>query len=98
MLSDNCGDNSSIIVIDDSIIDLDKTEESVKSINDSAMEEECDPEDQLSSLYGTRPPMPECEELPLEYNVIMELFYLCTNQNPEDRPAAGSVCNMFDEK
>lgn len=102
-MSDNCGENSSVIEIedniveDDSIIDLDKTEESVKSIQDSEIEEE-GIEDKLATLYGTRPPMPECEDLPIEYNVIMELFYLCTNQNPEDRPSAGSVCNMFDEE
>lgn len=98
-LADNCGDDSSVIEIDDSIveeetsiIDLDKTEESIKSIDDSQME------DKLSALYGTRPPMPECEDLTIEYNLIMELFYLCTNANPEDRPSAGSVCNMFEEK
>lgn len=102
-LSDNCGEDSSVIEINDSIvevdssvIDLDKTEESVQSINDSTIEGD-EEEDKISMLYGTRPPMPECEDLPIEYNVIMELFYLCTNENPEDRPAAGSVCNMFDE-
>lgn len=119
--SDNCGEDCSVIEIDDSIveedssiidldktnesiqkdssiIDVDKTNESIKSINDSNMDDDIEEDDKLALLYGTRPPMPECEDLPIEYNVIMELFYLCTNQNPEDRPSAGSVCNMFDEK
>lgn len=98
-LSETGADDSSVIEIDDSIAEVDTstvdlTDDSYRSQNDSL----ATAEDNLSPLYGTRPPMPECEDLPIEYNVIMELFFLCTNQNPEDRPSAGSVCNMFDEK
>lgn len=37
---------------------------------------------------GTRPPLPQAFDLSDEYNVVLELFYLCTNSAPEERPSA----------
>ncbi|XP_005189380.2 lymphokine-activated killer T-cell-originated protein kinase [Musca domestica] len=41
-----------------------------------------------SVAYGTRPPLPQAFELSEDYNMVMELFYLCTNQEPSHRPSA----------
>lgn len=40
------------------------------------------------AAYGTRPCLPHTFELHHEYNVIIELFFLCTNTDPGDRPTA----------
>ncbi|XP_075146408.1 lymphokine-activated killer T-cell-originated protein kinase [Haematobia irritans] len=37
---------------------------------------------------GTRPALPQALDLNEEYNIVMELFYLCTNNLPADRPTA----------
>lgn len=74
-------------------------ESSKDLINDSQLEDESVmDDDEMVQLYGTRPPMPESDELSEEYNVIMELFYVCTMQDPEDRPAASGLSTMFDDK
>ncbi|XP_073828511.1 lymphokine-activated killer T-cell-originated protein kinase [Musca autumnalis] len=51
-----------------------------------------------SRPYGTRPPLPEAFELSEEYNLIMELFYLCTNQDPNSRPSAKVIHNSLTTK
>lgn len=44
---------------------------------------------------GTRPPLPQAFELTDEYNIIMEIFYCCTNEIAEDRPTAGTIWTML---
>ena len=45
--------------------------------------------------YGTRPPLPEVFDFDDEYNVIIELFYVCTNSSPDDRPTAKVIVNSL---
>ncbi|XP_050330827.1 lymphokine-activated killer T-cell-originated protein kinase [Bactrocera neohumeralis] len=44
---------------------------------------------------GTRPPLPQAFQLTDEYNIIMEIFYCCTNESAEDRPTAKTIWTML---
>lgn len=68
----------------DEIIDLDGSE---RTDEDESLDSE--------ALVGTRPPLPEAQELSDEYNVAVELFYVCTNEEPEDRPSAASLSELL---
>lgn len=57
--------------------------------------EDSDAEEGEEVEYGTRPPLPECAKLGAEYNVVVEIFYICTNEEPEDRPSAGTLAKML---
>lgn len=72
-------------------IGLDDDEEEDDSDNDDGDDDEVDLE-----LCGTRPPLPESAELGDEYNVVVELFYVCTNAEPDDRPSAGELVKLLD--
>lgn len=50
----------------------------------------------IQTVLGTRPPLPEATSLSEDYNIVVELFYMCTNTNPEDRPTAKSISNSFE--
>lgn len=50
----------------------------------------------LEQAYGTRPPLPVAFQLSDDYNCIVELFYLCTNALSEDRPAARTIWQCFE--
>lgn len=52
----------------------------------------------LGMLYGTRPTLPQAFDLGNEYNIVMELFYLCTNEIPADRPSASIICTSLRDK
>ncbi|XP_013117362.2 lymphokine-activated killer T-cell-originated protein kinase [Stomoxys calcitrans] len=52
----------------------------------------------LSDLaYGTRPQIPQALELSDDYNIVMELFYLCTNNLPIDRPTAKIIFSSLNQ-
>lgn len=55
-------------------------------------------EEDGEELYGTRPPLPESVELGDEYNVVVELFFVCTNAEPDDRPSAGELVKLLDAR
>ncbi|KAM7362084.1 lymphokine-activated killer T-cell-originated protein kinase [Cochliomyia hominivorax] len=42
----------------------------------------------MEMAYGTRPALPQAFDLNEDYNIVIELFYLCTNSCPDDRPSA----------
>lgn len=67
------------------------------SFNDDSINSEYNPGNLtlLQMAYGTRPALPESFELTDDYNTVVELFYLCTNSNPEDRPSAKIICNSL---
>lgn len=46
-------------------------------------------------LYGTRPPLPEAFILTDEYNKIVEIFFACTNELPENRPSAKYLVTLL---
>ncbi|XP_023297860.2 lymphokine-activated killer T-cell-originated protein kinase [Lucilia cuprina] len=64
--------------LDDTESDISDNEDDDKPGNFTLME----------MAYGTRPPLPQAFELNDDYNIIVELFYLCTNSAPDDRPTA----------
>lgn len=45
--------------------------------------------------YGTRPIISSQNELPDEYNVIFELFYICTMMDYDERPEAKELVKNF---
>lgn len=49
----------------------------------------------IETAIGTRPPLPQAVTLSDDYNTVIELFYLCTNANPEDRPSAKCIQDLF---
>lgn len=51
--------------------------------------------DPLSAYLGTRPLIPSQYDLSDEYNPIMEMFFLCTNELAEDRPAPGYLATFL---
>ncbi|ALC49394.1 CG8173, partial [Drosophila busckii] len=80
------------------------TDESVNSIKDATDYEDDDTKENdisdfvlnnLEQGYGTRPPLPVAFQLSDDYNCVVELFYLCTNAQSEDRPAARTIWQCF---
>lgn len=49
----------------------------------------------IETVIGTRPPLPQAVTLAEDYNTVIELFYMCTNTNPEDRPSAKCIKDLF---
>lgn len=60
-------------------------------------EEECLEDDDLDCMVGTRPLFPEELKLPDTYNDILQIFYVCTDEHPENRPDAKHLENIFKE-
>lgn len=59
---------------------------------DDEEEEECF---DFEAMMGTRPPLPFVETLGNEYNTLIEIFYVCTNESPEERPTAKCLANAL---
>lgn len=51
--------------------------------------------DQLDAYLGTRPLIPSQYTLADDYNPVMEMFFLCTNDLPEDRPSASYLAKFL---
>lgn len=71
-----------------------------KALDFDAMsdDEDADDEaDELDLMVGTRPLFAEDMKLPESYNDILEIFFICTDENPENRPDAKELVNMFQE-
>lgn len=61
-------------------------------------EEDMDDEsDALDYMVGTRPLFPEDMKLPEIYNDILQIFYICTDEHPENRPDAKRIEDIFKE-
>lgn len=76
------------------------TEENEKSSeqNEDKDEDSSDQEDDgfdFEALMGTRPPLPFVDELADDYNTLIEIFYVCTNESPEERPSAKCLVNAL---
>ncbi|XP_015111460.1 lymphokine-activated killer T-cell-originated protein kinase homolog [Diachasma alloeum] len=84
--------------IDESMLDgsfLGSTEEGENddpngSFNDSLMILE----EKIRAKYGTRPALPAIEIGP-EYDKILEIFFICTDQDQKTRPSAKGVVSFF---
>lgn len=77
-----------------SLDDGEDNESEIDTENDNSIITIDDDEDKpgdftrMEMAYGTRPALPQAFELNEDYNIVVELFYLCTNANPENRPSA----------
>ncbi|XP_055912976.1 lymphokine-activated killer T-cell-originated protein kinase [Eupeodes corollae] len=67
----------------------DESEESFKENSNNMSVDEFDIS--FERACGTRPPLPQAFQLTTEYNTVVELFYCCTNEEPEDRPTAKAI-------
>lgn len=105
---DHLGEDASDELSDEPKKLLDETTESNVSIvsqnsenqtpNTTAMSnehEESQFEDPLEKYLGTRPTIPSQYDLSTDYNSVMEIFYLCTCDLPEDRPTAGYLAKFL---
>lgn len=74
-------------------------EDNEESFEQNDDEESSDQEDEggfdFEALMGTRPPLPFVDELGDDYNTLIEIFYVCTNESPEERPTAKSLANAL---
>lgn len=50
----------------------------------------------IENYLGTRPPIPDVYDLPEDYNVVLEIFFLCTNELPENRPDASYLAKHLE--
>ena len=72
--------------------DLINKNESALNSDDSLYTHVSDSE--IEENYGTRPLLPPCE-LGSEYKYVLELFYACTEQDPDKRPSASSIIDYI---
>ncbi|CAG9809333.1 unnamed protein product [Chironomus riparius] len=59
--------------------------------------EEIEDEEDEGPIYGIRPPFPEDMKLSEDYNDILHIFNICTDDDPEQRPDARKLENIFNE-
>ncbi|XP_064548690.1 lymphokine-activated killer T-cell-originated protein kinase [Drosophila montana] len=78
---DECADNAAVYTDDDDTKENDISDFSLTHVEQA---------------YGTRPPLPVAFQLSDDYNCVVELFYLCTNAHSEDRPAARTIWQCFE--
>jgi PDZ-binding kinase len=62
------------------------------AVNDADEEDEDD-----EPLYGFRPIFPSDLKLSENYNDIMHIYYICTEDDPEERPSAAKLEGLFNE-
>lgn len=61
--------------------------------NDTVSDDE--EEDEVDYMVGTRPLFPEDMKLSEDYNDILETFHMCTDEDPEKRPTAQQLEDIF---
>lgn len=72
--------------------------DSKKELNfDETMEDDDGEEDELDYMVGTRPEFPEDMKFTDDYNDILEVFHMCTNDEPDERPDAKQLEIIFGE-
>jgi PDZ-binding kinase len=59
--------------------------------------EDDDEEDEIDYMVGTRPEFAQDMNLSDDYNDILEIFHMCTNDEPQDRADAKELENIFGE-
>lgn len=77
-------DSSSVVCVDDSVISVKDSDEE-ESFMDNA-------ENTFTHLFGTRPTLPD-EDVSKDYDEILGLFFICTNEEPDERPSAMEALN-----
>lgn len=90
-LTDTTVDESAITIEDDG--DSDEEEE------EDSSEEDIDEGDYLDyGRLGTRPAIPDGIELGEEYNFILEVFFVCTQEDYEARPSARALLDAWEKR
>lgn len=69
-------------------VTLDETTDSSVMIKSTGATMGDNTADAIENFLGTRPLIPDVYELPEDYNIVLEIFFLCTNELPENRPDA----------
>lgn len=82
----------------DSEIEIVSDDEENKTLNDSDVQKKPGDFTLMEMAYGTRPALPHACDLSEDYNIVVELFYLCTNSCPEDRPSANIIYDALAKK
>lgn len=95
--------DKSCIVINDSVVtvedDTDLGEDGDELDDDEEDYDEDEEGDYLDyGLLGTRPAIPDSIELSDEYNFILEVFYVCTQEDYEARPSARILLNSWQKR
>ncbi|EAT33016.1 AAEL014729-PA, partial [Aedes aegypti] len=99
--------DDSITTVDDSAITIDDDDEEGEEEEDDAIEdededEEYDEDEEGDYLdygrLGTRPAIPDGINLSDEYNFILEMFYVCTQEDYEARPSAKTLLEAWHKK
>ncbi|XP_023161940.1 lymphokine-activated killer T-cell-originated protein kinase [Drosophila hydei] len=91
--------NMSVVDVDSSVKDVNAAGDAVVDDDEDDTKENDISDYSLSHVeqaYGTRPPLPVAFQLSDDYNCVVELFYLCTNAHSEDRPAARTIWQCFE--
>ncbi|XP_038104459.1 lymphokine-activated killer T-cell-originated protein kinase homolog [Culex quinquefasciatus] len=92
-VADETIDESAITIDDDDDEDEGDSEESEDEI------EEGDEGDYLDyGRLGTRPAIPDGINLSEDYNFILEVFYVCTQEDYEARPSARSLLDAWEKR
>lgn len=90
-------------IVDDENDETNNTAESSKTSdsNDNScatvVSEDCELE-RVDRACGTRPPLQQAFDLTDDYNRIIEIFYCCTNELPEDRPTAKIIWSSLENE
>lgn len=81
--------------------DDDDDEENAADFTDTitiSSDEESQAEGDITAKAGRRPPIPANLQLTKEYDILGEMYYLCTNELAEDRPNAEVISMTFDKE
>lgn len=60
-------------------------------------EEDEEYEDEMDFMVGTRPLFPQDLKLTSDYNPILEVFHICTDEDPDKRPCSNQLVDIFAE-
>ncbi|XP_037100445.1 lymphokine-activated killer T-cell-originated protein kinase homolog isoform X1 [Syngnathus acus] len=74
---------------------MDMPEDDEEQDEDESMEDSFD-EDAYYAQLGTRPPL-DGQELGESYKKMMELFYVCTEEDPKKRPSATQIVQALED-
>lgn len=92
--------NDSVITVDDECDEEGDDED--EAVDDEDEDEEYEEDDEGDYLdygrLGTRPPIPDGIKLSDEYNFILEMFFVCTQEDYEARPAARTLLDAWHKK
>lgn len=78
-------------------LEMTKKTDAKKALDFDDVESDQDEDDEMDYMAGTRPLFAEDMELPESYNDILHIFHICTDEDPEQRPTAKQLEEIFSE-